>query len=134
MFDRKIVLFGLVGAVGFIVDAFILTFLTINLGLSLFPARLLSFTSATLVTWILNQSFTFPSRKKLDSNERNKRYFFYLFVQIIGASLNLLVFFILIQFNPLLKEMPAVPLAIGAGVGLVFNFIMSKKLVFVEVF
>lgn len=132
MFDKKIIIFGLVGTVGFIVDAFLLTFLTINLDFTLFSARLVSFTSATFVTWVLNKSFTFPQRKKVNSSERNKRYFFYLFVQTIGALLNFLVFFTLIKFNPFLKDMPVVPLAIGATVGLVFNFFMSKKFVFVD--
>lgn len=130
LIDQKILPFGMVGAIGFIVDALLLTMLTIKLGLDVLPSRAVSFTCATLVTWLLNRTFTFSRQAGSESHTRKKEYIFYLIVQMVGAALNFLVFLALIEWQPVLKQMPVIPLAGGALVALVFNFTMSCKFVF----
>lgn len=130
LIDPRILSFGMVGAVGFVVDAFLLTVLTIHLGLDVLPSRTVSFACATLVTWLLNRTFTFSRQASREPHTCKKEYVFYLTVQLIGAILNFGVFFALIQWNPTLRKIPVVPLAGGALVALVFNFTMSCRFVF----
>jgi len=132
LIDQKILLFGMVGAIGFVVDALLLTVLTVKFGLDVLPARVGSFTCAVLVTWLLNRTFTFSRQAGQALQTRKKEYFLYLAVQVIGATLNFVVFLALIEWNPMLKQIPIVPLAGGSMVALVFNFTMSRKFVFVS--
>jgi len=132
LLDTKILLFGVVGAVGFVVDAFLLTVLTIKFGLDVLPARAVSFACATLVTWLLNRKFTFFRQASRERQIRKKEYFLYLTVQVVGAVLNFVIFLALIEWNPALRQIPIIPLAAGAVVALVFNFAMSRKFVFVN--
>lgn len=130
LIDPKILSFGVVGVVGFVVDAFLLTLLTIQFGLNVLPSRAGSFACATVVTWLLNRMFTFSRQVNQEPQARKKEYFLYLAVQVIGAVLNFVVFFALIVWNPVLREMPIIPLAGGAIIALAFNFTMSRKFVF----
>jgi putative flippase GtrA len=51
---------------------------------------------------------------------------------MVGAALNFVVFIALIEWNPALRQIPVIPLAVGAVVALVFNFTVSRKFVFVN--
>ena len=65
--------FCLVGGIGFVVDAVLLMLLHRIGGLSVIPARLLSFSIALTVTWLLNRLVTFRSgaaRRKLREWQR----------------------------------------------------------------
>lgn len=116
--------FTIVGFVGFIIDATILTLLSVNIGMNIFFSRTVSFITATLVTWILNRIYTFRKHtKKSDINTREYRR--YLLIQTGGAIVNLIVFTIIILLVPKLIGTPIIPLAIGAIFGLAFNFIGS---------
>lgn len=128
--DPKILTFGIVGAVGFVIDAVLLTVLTVTLELDVLPSRAVSFACATLVTWLLNRTLTFSRQASRELQARKKEYFLYLTVQVIGAALNFVVFLALIEWNPTLRQMPVIPLAAGAVVALIFNFTMSRKFVF----
>lgn len=130
--DFRILAFGIVGSIGFAVDASVLTLLTISMKMDILPARSISFTCATLVTWVLNRAFTFSRQAAREPVKRRKEYFSYITVQIVGAALNLIVFLAVVKWRPSMQLIPAIPLAIGAVVGLIFNFIMSRKFVFLE--
>ncbi len=132
LIDARILFFGMVGAVGFVVDAFLLTVLIIKFGLDVLPARAVSFTCATLVTWLLNRSLTFSRQASREQQARKKEYLLYLTVQVVGAALNFVIFLALIEWNPALRQTPIIPLAAGAVVALVFNFALSRKFVFVN--
>lgn len=130
--DPKILSFGIVGAIGFVIDALLLTLLSTKFGLDILSSRAVSFTCATLVTWFLNRTFTFSQQTSYKPQACKKEYFLYLAVQAIGAALNLATFLALIEFNPELRQIPVLPLACGAIVALLFNFTMSRKFVFVN--
>ena len=57
---RELVLFGLVGVIGFLVDSGVLYLLKSSMGL--YYGRLVSFFCAVLTTWILNRYLTFSQR------------------------------------------------------------------------
>lgn len=119
--------FVVVGAVGFLIDASILTALMNGLGLGAYAARAFSFTVAVTVTWYLNRRFVFD-RGTVPMSQRE--YSAYLLVQIIGAIINLGIFVLVIQLVPALAQIPVIPLAVGAGAALLFNFAAASRFVF----
>ena len=54
--------YSLVGVIGFIIDATVLTVLVVRLGMTPLTGRCISFSAATLVTWLLNRRIVFFSR------------------------------------------------------------------------
>jgi putative flippase GtrA len=120
--------FGIVGSVGFAVDAGILTLLSSKIGVDIYLSRLGSFTVAVFVTWLLNRRWVF----KVDAptTTRAGEYFSYLTVQVIGALINLGIFSLSILYFSSLKTYPIVPLAFGSAGGMFFNFIGAQVWVF----
>jgi len=133
---RRLTHFTIVGGVGFLVDGSVLTLLSQYYGFDIYLARLVSFSSATMATWVLNRKIVF--RREVDSDRPiSAEYARYLFVQTTGGGVNLLVFTILIMVAPSLNSHPIIPLAVGAIFGLVVNFtgvrywVYSKKVLHV---
>lgn len=126
---RKILSFGIVGTVGFAVDAGVLTLLSSKLGVNVYLARACSFTVAVFVTWLLNRNWVF----KVDGPRtmtRTTEYISYLSVQAGGALINLSIFSLIIFYSPNLKAYPIIPLAFGSIGGMFFNFIGAQLWVF----
>jgi putative flippase GtrA len=121
--------FTVIGGVGFLIDAGILTVLSQVFGVNLYISRLFSFACASLSTWLLNRSFTFSDATR-DVDVNSSEYFRYITVQIIGAFLNLAVFSVLIATFPALQKLPVLPLAVGAIFGLLFNFMGARLWVY----
>ena len=124
---RRLPGFVLVGAIGFLIDAGILTALMKGLGFGHYGARAISFTIAVTATWYMNRRWVFE-RNAIRMSSRE--YTSYLSVQVIGALINLSVFAAVIEFVPGLVKIPVIPLAVGAAVALMFNFGASNRFVF----
>jgi putative flippase GtrA len=119
--------FLVVGGVGFVIDAGVLTLALRELTSSVYAARALSFGSAVLATWLLNRLFVFdPGRRTSLVAEYGR----YLAMQVAGALSNLGVFVALIEMMPRLSATPVVPLAIGAVLGALVNYAGSVLWVF----
>jgi putative flippase GtrA len=118
--------FAAVGAVGFAIDGGILTLL-MQRAFAPFEARLVSFSIAVTATWALNRIWTFSRNRRA---QKGHEYLAYVITQVIGAALNLAVFFAILDTYPALRDYPLVPLAAGAIVGLVFNFTVAKMWVY----
>ena len=119
--------FVAIGAIGFCVDGGLLTFFHSAMVLELVPARLLSFTAAVTVTWILNRRRTFARRADPRPVREWGRY---AIVNSIGALLNMAIFFWLIERYEFMASVPLLPLALAAIVALVFNFLGSRHVAF----
>lgn len=119
--------FVLVGTVGFFVDGSLLVIGHNQLGLDWSVARLLSFTVAVTLTWLLNRRLTFAQRTELMSLREWRSY---LAINGIGALLNLGIFLGLVGLVPPFRDHPLVALMIAAAIALIFNFIGSRNLVF----
>lgn len=119
--------FGLVGSIGFLIEATILTTLTQFVAWTPWQARLPSFVTAVLVTWVLNRRHTFANR---GLQHRSLEALFYAVIQGGGAIVNLAIFGVCLWLAPQLSRMPVIPLAIGAIGGFVFNFFISGKLLY----
>ena len=127
---NRIMKFGMIGAIGFVIEAVILTILYREHGVNVLLARIMSFSAATLATWLLNRSFTF--RETLADRPKHKEYSLYMAIQIGGASLNFLVFILLIMLFPTLGTIPVVPLAVGALFGFLFNYMGLRHWVYCQ--
>lgn len=121
---REVLSFLAVGGVGFVVEAVILTSLTLYAGWSPWRARIPSFLTAVLVTWALNRRHTFPDR---GLQRRSTEAFFYTAIQGGGAVINLGIFGACLSLMPELAKVPVIPLAIGAIGGFAFNYAVSSK-------
>src|SRR5471030_1869876 len=101
-FVKKVLSFGLVGSVGFAVDAGVLTLLSSKMGVNVYLARLCSFTVAVFITWMLNRKWVFKADGPRTTTKTNE-YLGYLSVQIVGALINLGIFSLAIFYFPGLK-------------------------------
>lgn len=115
------------GAIGFVVDASVLTLLVNGFDWNHYTARVVSFALAVTVTWLLNRTWAFART----ANARSE-YARYFVVQGIGAAINLGTYVAVIEIFPGLAKIPVVPLAVGAAPALVFNFLASRSLVFTD--
>jgi putative flippase GtrA len=125
---REALRFAMIGSIGFLVDAAVLTGLVSGLGWGLYEARGVSFSLAVSVTWYLNRRFTFTERRSAD---RKREYARYVAVQIIGALINLGVYALVASGFPALAAYPVIPLAAGSSVAMLFNFLASRRFAFV---
>ncbi len=126
---RRLPGFAIVGAIGFLVDAGILTALVTGFGVGHYVARAISFTVAVTATWYMNRRWVF---ERVTAHKSSREYTAYLVVQVIGAVINLSIYVAVIELVPRLAKTPVIPLALGAVVALLFNFGASSRFVFAE--
>ena len=116
----EVIRFGLVGTLGFMTDASVLTLLVRVAGWGPYESRPTSFLAAITLTWSLNRVFTFYQRA---GTNRRREYGRYLLVQLVGALINFAVYVVVLQSYPALERYPVLPLAAGAIVAMSFNFV-----------
>lgn len=118
--------FGLVGAVGFVVDAGLLQIL-VALGWGAVAARCVALPVAVFATWLLNRSFTFPEAQPGPAWPSFARY---AAVSALGASVNFAVFTALVLASATMAAHPAFAVAVGSVTALLVNYIGSKHFAF----
>lgn len=121
---KQFIKFGVVGGIGFIVDASILLFLVNILIFDIAFSRACSFSCAVFVTWLINRKFTFEQSSKYS---KSKEYFIYFFIQIFGALINFIIFILLVNNIEFMKKILIIPLFIGSIFSLIFNFFCIKR-------
>jgi putative flippase GtrA len=119
--------FGVIGAVGFLLDAGVLTWLVRMHHWGLYEGRAVSFGLAVSATWRLNRRFTFAAQAGPDQHREYVRYFL---TQSIGAAINLGVYVAIVYTVPAVGAWPVVPLAFGSGIAMLFNFLAARSFVF----
>ena len=127
--SHSLMAFIVVGGIGFLTDAGFLQLFAVVLQWNIYWARVLAFVPATLVTWLLNRTWSFRVASATPVH-KGREYARYLIVQCFGVSVNFAIFSALVMLFPALKSYPIVPLAAGSAVGLVVNFTGSKLWVF----
>ena len=120
----QILRFGVVGALGFLVNAGIVEALARPMGPG--HAQLLAFPVAASTTWWLNRKYTFCASRRAWPRE----WLSYLAANGLGWLANNGVFYSLIAIYPLAHRHPALAVAAGSLAGMVFNFIFSRRFVF----
>ncbi|MBA3774242.1 MAG: GtrA family protein [Ramlibacter sp.] len=119
--------FAMVGVVGFAVDAGVLQALVSLAGWGPIGARAVAIPVAVLATWLLNRTITFAQAQAgpvLASLVR------YAAVSAVGASVNFIVYSVLVFASQAMAAMPIVPLGIASIVALVVNYLGSKHFAF----
>ena len=124
---RNLLPFLVVGAVGFAIEAALLTGLVVMRHWQPLAARAISFPVAVTICWWLNRNWTFANARHVSAG---RQYVFFFAVQCVGALINLCVFWYMMHWWPASRSWPIVPLAAGSVVALSFNFFASAKLVF----
>ena len=119
--------FIIVGGIGFIIDASILSILVHGYGWGDYTARIVSFAVAVTATWYLNRRYVFYARKTLD---RRREFSRYLAVQLTGMAINFLAYSLCIANVEIMDQWPVLALAVGSAVALVFNFVGARLFVF----
>jgi putative flippase GtrA len=117
--------FATVGALGFVVDAALLSLLVHAWSWPHYSARAISFAVAVTVTWYCNRHWVF-TRTKNSTFE----YGAYFGAQAVGAVINLGAYALVIAMAPSLARLPVVPLSVGAALALLFNYWAASRWVF----
>jgi putative flippase GtrA len=117
--------FATVGAIGFVVDATLLSLLVHAWSWSHYSARAVSFAAAVTVTWYCNRHWVFTR-----TDNMTFEYGAYFGVQSVGAAINLGAYALIIAAFPGLARAPVIPLAIGAALALLFNYWAASRWVF----
>jgi putative flippase GtrA len=119
---KEVIAFGLVGALGFLIDAGVLYVLKSSLGLYL--SRAISFFCAVIVTWLLNRSLTFKGEKR--ERKLVLEFIHYMVLMLIGGAFNVGVYYLMVHQSELVKVYPVIGVAAGSIVGMLVNFSTSR--------
>jgi putative flippase GtrA len=119
--------FGVVGTLGFVVDAGVLAVLFHGFGFDHFSARALSFAVAVTTTWALNRAWTFRADRRASVV---REYGLYLLAQSGGASINMAAYSLCIATMAVMAELPSTAVAVGSIAGMLFNYLSARHLVF----
>jgi putative flippase GtrA len=118
--------FGVVGVVGFVVDAAVLT-AAITLGLGPWLGRALSYLVAATTTFALNRAWTFRGAARA---QPVWQWATFLLVNLVGFAFNYGTYAALIELIPIVAANPVLGVAAGSLAGMVGNFVLSRRFVF----
>ncbi|MCB9991893.1 MAG: GtrA family protein [Rhodospirillales bacterium] len=119
---KRFMRYCLVGGIGFCTDGGLLQLGIHLMGWGVIVARVPSFLIAVLVTWYLNRGFTF--RKQHISFRES--FPSYIAANAVGLAINFGSYSAGVLFSPFMAQYPLLPLAIGAVLGMVFNFFAAR--------
>ena len=126
IFNKEVIYFGIIGIIGFIVDAGFL--LTLKGIIGLYVAKVISFILAVITTWLLNRKLTF--KKSPSGMAAGREVIRYFSVMLIGGAANYLAFYCSTKGSLFIYNNPILGVAIGSIIGMLFNFTLSKMLIF----
>jgi len=127
---RQFLMFACVGAAGFIVDSAVLTMTLRATDAGLYVSRLVSFLCAATFTWAANRLFTFRSASREPSRRVATQWLQFVAVNAIGGAINLGLYAYLVSHVESVARQPVIGVAAGSVAGLIFNFALSRSLVF----
>jgi len=126
----QFVRFATVGTAGFVVNA-VAYYIALNvLGAGLHAAWFIAFVPAVTFTWWGNRNLTFPDAAGRTLSAMVREWMRFVATNGFGALVNYLTYETLVGWAPTPFGNPFVALACGVLAGLVFNFTLSKRLVF----
>lgn len=122
--------FAVVGGAGFFVNEAALMLAHGLLGAGPRLGWFLAFFPAVTFTWWGNRKLTFAAHASEGARAMAGEWARFVLTNSIGAAANFAVYVLLISRAPFPLNIPYIALAAGILAGLVFNFTLSKKLVF----
>ncbi|HEY0211245.1 GtrA family protein [Acerihabitans sp.] len=123
---KELFFFGMIGAVGFVVDSGVLYLLKEALGL--YVGRVISFVCAVLTTWILNKLITF--RKSRSGHSAWSEALRYGICMLSGGAVNYLTYWLLVSNYAFVQRYPILGVAAGSLTGMFFNYATAKFFIF----
>jgi putative flippase GtrA len=124
--SRQFLWFGVVGTIGFVVDA--ATLVALRDGLGVYAARLVSFVVAVTATWLLNRSVTFKERETgVGIWQEYARYFG---LMIAGGLVNYATYSLLVWKFDQSPLWLVVYVGAGSIAGLLVNYLSASKLLY----
>ena len=126
----RFVRFSVVGSAGFFVNEAALALAKELLGVGDHAGWFIAFIPAVTFTWWGNRKLTFADKASDGHVGVLAEWARFVATNSLGAAANFIVYALLIGFAPWPLNVPYLALAVGILVGLVFNFTLSKKLVF----
>ncbi len=124
---HQLIRFSISGVAGFLVDAGIVALCTQTVGMKPIPSQAAAFSVAVTVTWLINRHWTFAEHA---SERWLHELIRYLLTNSVGAAINNSVYIILVLTTIFFSEEPVLAVAAGSVAGMIFNFSLSKHLVF----
>ncbi|SNR97576.1 MULTISPECIES: GtrA family protein [unclassified Azospirillum] len=136
--SRELLTFALIGVGGLFVDMAALAVALHLLGLDPYGGRVFSYLMAATFTWYLNRRFTFVG---VSRRAALRQWAKFLAANAVGAVVNYGVYVLVLRVGPGILTalgladmlgglLPYAGVAAGSVSGLVFNFAMSKFVVF----
>lgn len=122
--------FAVVGSGGFVVDESVLFVMQRFVGLDPLTGRVISILAAMTFTWWGNRNLTFHDHKAFGAAAMAREWIRFVAANLLGALINYGSFAALVHFAPAPANNAYLATAIGVAVGLLFNFTLSKRLVF----
>ena len=127
---HSFVRFGFIGACGYVVGASVLAIATGPLELGFPAGNALAIFIAMAFTWQGNRYFTFRAQRARGLAGALQEWLKFMGANSVGALVNYLIGLALVHYAAYPLSNKFVAQAIGVLVGLVFNFTLSKMLVF----
>jgi putative flippase GtrA len=121
----QFLMFGTVGAIGFVADT--ATVYAFRYSLGLYGAGAVAYCVAASVTWLLNRLWTFRGQGSGPAHQQWARF---LMVNLGGFVLNRGTYAALVTFVPLCADEPVYAVGAGAIAGMFLNFSLSRAMVF----
>jgi putative flippase GtrA len=125
----SILRFAVIGALGMPVDWCVLQ-LMVHWGTGPYLGRILSWFCAASFTWAGNRYFTFAATRARGLLGAGKEWLRFLAANAVGGLVNVGLYSVLVRFAPPPFNNLTIALVCGVLLGLVFNFTLSKKVVF----
>jgi len=122
--------FALVGTAGFVVNEAALWIALHLLGLNAYWGGVFSFLVAVTFTWWGNRTLTFAERAARSGGHIAKEWLAFVTANGVGFLVNFAVYASLVAVAPKPLGNPFMALVFGTLAGLVFNFVLSSRLVF----
>ena len=122
--------FALVGTVGYVVDTAVLALDTNLLGLDFAAGRAFSIFVAMCCTWLGNRYLTFPERRAHGLSGAAQEWLKFVGANLVGAVVNYGISVLLVRYAPAPFDDKYIAQACGVLAGLVFNFTLSRTMVF----
>ena len=122
--------FAAVGAAGFVVNEAALWLALHGLGLSAYAGGIFSFLIAVTFTWWGNRVLTFSQHAAKGARSIFAEWLSFVAANGFGFLVNYAVYATLIAAGPTPLNNPFVALAFGTVAGLMFNFVLSSRIVF----
>ncbi len=125
----SILRFAVIGVLGMPVDWTVLQ-LMVHWGAGPYIGRIVSWSCAATFTWAGNRYVTFADTRARGVLATMKEWLRFLAANAVGGLVNVGLYSVLVRFAPPPMNDLTVALMLGVLLGLVFNFTLSKKIVF----